>query len=136
MTKKHKCDSMKTVGTETNTKTNIKFQNGYQGRRNRERNIERKTNINMSNFEQMTIPIEADGIVDDQKEFEKQQAKNEAKLLKEIAHSVEAEELQLGDYEDIEGDLVRKPNVREYSAKALDKVQARKIGRVAILFSR
>lgn len=90
----------------------------------------------MSNFEQMTIPIEADGIVDDQQEFEKQQAQNEAKLLKEIAHSVEAEELQLGDYEDIEGDLVKKPNAREYSAKALDRVQARKIGRVAILFSR
>ena len=135
MTKKHKCDSMKTVGTETNTKTNIKFQNGYQGRRNREKN-RKEININMSNFEQMTIPIEADGIVDDQQEFEKQQAQNEAKLLKEIAHSVEAEELQLEDYEDIEGDLVKKPNAREYSAKALDKVQARKIGRVAILFSR
>ncbi|MCQ2568690.1 MAG: hypothetical protein MJ155_00130 [Candidatus Saccharibacteria bacterium] len=90
----------------------------------------------MSNFAQMTIPVEADGIVDDQKEFEKQQEKNEAKLLEEIAHSIEDEELQLGDYEDIEGDLVRKPKAREYSAKALDKVQARKIGRVAILFSR
>ena len=90
----------------------------------------------MSNFEQMTIPVEADGIVDDQKEFEKQQEKNEAKLLEEIAHSIEDEELQLGDYEDIEGDLVPKPKAREYSVKALDKVQARKIGRVAILFSR
>lgn len=89
----------------------------------------------MSNFQQMTIPVEADGIVDDQKEFEKQQAKNEAKLLKEIAHSAGDEELQLGDYEDIEGDLVRKPKARKYSAEALDKVQARKIGRVAILFS-
>ena len=90
----------------------------------------------MSNLETMAIPIEADGIVDDQKEFEKQQAKNEAKLLREIAKSIEDDELQLGDYEEIEGDLVKRPKEKEYSAKALDKVQARKIGRVAILFSR
>ncbi len=89
----------------------------------------------MSNFAQMTIPVEADGIVDNQEEFEKQQAKNEAKLLKEIAHSVEAEELQLGDFEDIDGDFVRKPHAKAYSAEALKKVQARKIGRAAVLFS-
>lgn len=87
----------------------------------------------MSNLQTMAIPIEADGIVDDEQEFEKQQAKNEAKLAKEIQKS-NADELALGDYEDIQGEFVSKPKYREYSPKALDRVQARKIGRVAILF--
>lgn len=133
MTKKHKCDSMKTVGTETNTKTNIKFQKGYQGRRNRNRKVERKIKINMSNFEKMAIPMEADGIVDDQQAFEEQQAKNEAQLAKEIAKSSEDDGLVLGDYEDIQGEFIAMPKQREYSAKALDKVQSRKIGRALLL---
>ena len=87
----------------------------------------------MSNFEKMAIPIEADGIVDDQQAFEEQQAKNEAQLAEEIANSSEEDGLNLGDYEDIEGEFVDMPKKREYSAKALDKVQSRKIGRALLL---
>ncbi len=87
----------------------------------------------MGNFERMTIPIEADGIVDDQDAFEEQQAKNEAQLANEIAESREDDGLVLGDYEDIQGEFVVMPKQHEYSAKALDKVQSRKIGRAALL---
>lgn len=87
----------------------------------------------MSNFEKMAIPIEADGIVDDQQAFEEQQAKNEAQLAKEIAKSSEDDGLVLGDYEDIQGEFIAMPKQREYSAKALDKVQSRKIGRALLL---
>ena len=40
----------------------------------------------------MNIPDEADGIVDDQKEFEAMMAENEAKLAEEIARAKEDEE--------------------------------------------
>lgn len=133
MTKKHKCDSMKTVGRKPTQKRTSNSKNGYQGRRNRSRKVERKIKINMGNFERMTIPIEADGIVDDQDAFEEQQAKNEAQLANEIAESREGDGLVLGDYEDIQGEFVVMPKQHEYSAKALDKVQSRKIGRAALL---
>ena len=40
----------------------------------------------------MNIPDDADGIVDDQKEFEAQMAENEAKLAEEIAKAKDDEE--------------------------------------------
>ena len=84
----------------------------------------------MSNFGKMVIPKEADGIVDDWKAFKKQQDEN-AKLLKKEISSLD--DLEVGDYEDINGSLVKK---HSYSEAALNKIQARKIGRRAILFAR
>ncbi len=89
----------------------------------------------MGKFEKMTIPIEADGIVDNQEAFETQQAINEAKLAEEINNSKEEDGLVLGDYEDIEGIFQAKPQKNEFSPKALDIIQKRKIGRVALLHS-
>ena len=51
----------------------------------------------------MPIPIEADGIVDDEKAFRKQQKENEAQLKGEIKSAQQDEdELYIDDYEDIE----------------------------------
>ncbi len=83
----------------------------------------------MSKFGQMTIPTEADGIVDDWKAFKKQQNENEKKLKQEMSSR---DELEIGDYEDINGSLVKK---HEYSEAALDKVQKRKVGRHLMLFA-
>ena len=55
----------------------------------------------MNKFETMAIPIEADGIVDDQQAFEEMQNENEAQLLKEIEGAIENDELHM-DYEDME----------------------------------
>lgn len=61
----------------------------------------------MSKYEKMTIPAEADGIVDDEWNFNEQIAKNEAQLTEEIeAARQEAEdqtsELQLDGFQDME----------------------------------
>ena len=64
---------------------------------------ERKINNKMNKFETMAIPIEADGIVDDQEAFEDQQEANEAQLREEIQSAKqENDELYINDYEDIE----------------------------------
>ena len=56
----------------------------------------------MNKFETMAIPIEADGIVDDQQAFEDQQEANEAQLREEIDSARQDDELYMNDYEDIE----------------------------------
>jgi len=57
----------------------------------------------MNKFETMAIPVEADGIVDDQEAFEEQQKENAAQLKEEIKSAKKDEdELYIGDYEDIE----------------------------------
>ena len=59
---------------------------------------------NTNNDDQMVIPEERDGIVDDEAIFEKQKKANEAQHKKEIksAQSDENDELSIGDYEDRE----------------------------------
>ncbi|MCR4753399.1 MAG: hypothetical protein K5837_03190 [Candidatus Saccharibacteria bacterium] len=56
----------------------------------------------MSQFEKMTIPGMADGIVDDQEQFEEQQRKNEAQLEAEIKDSKNDSSLDslIGGYDD------------------------------------
>lgn len=55
----------------------------------------------MSQFEKMTIPGMADGIVDDQRQFEEQQRKNEAQLEAEIEDSKnDSLDNLIGDYDD------------------------------------
>ena len=56
----------------------------------------------MSQFEKMTIPGMADGIVDDQEQFEEQQRKNEAQLEAEIEASKNDSSLDglIGGYDD------------------------------------
>ena len=55
----------------------------------------------MSQFEKMTIPGMADGIVDDQEQFEEQQRKNEAQLEAEIEDSKnDSLDILIGDYDD------------------------------------
>ena len=55
----------------------------------------------MSQFEKMTIPGMADGIVDDQQQFEEQQRKNEAQLEAEIEDSKnDSLDNLIGDYDD------------------------------------
>ena len=57
----------------------------------------------MNKYETMAIPIEADGIVDDQNAFEEQQKENEAQLQQEIDSAKEEDdELRINDYEDME----------------------------------
>ncbi len=63
---------------------------------------ERKINNKMNKFETMAIPIEADGIVDDQEAFENQQDANEAQLKEEIASAQQDQNELYGEYEDIE----------------------------------
>jgi hypothetical protein len=94
---------MKTVGTEKPTQK--RKSNSKKGiRKEKIEKIKRKEIKNkMNKFETMAIPIEADGIVDNQKAFEKQQKENEAQLRKEIKSAqAEEDELCMGDYEDIE----------------------------------
>ena len=103
MTKKHKCDSMKTVGTKNQHKNENQIPKGYQEGENRKKNIERKINNKMNKYEKMVIPAEADGIVDDQNAFEEQQKINEAQLQQEIdSAKQDGDELYINDYEDIE----------------------------------
>ena len=54
----------------------------------------------MSQFEKMTIPGMADGIVDDQEQFEEQQRKNEAQLEAEIEDSKSSSLDSLIGYDD------------------------------------
>ena len=54
----------------------------------------------MSQLERMIIPEIADGIVDDQKQFKKQQEKNEAQLEAEITKSKETDDDLPIDYEE------------------------------------
>ena len=55
----------------------------------------------MSQFEKMTIPGMADGIVDDQEQFEEQQRRNEAQLEAEIEDSKnDSLDNLIGDYDD------------------------------------
>ena len=58
----------------------------------------------MSKYETMAIPIEADGIVDDQDQFNEQMAANEAQLEQEIQDSYEDDSYDslMNDYEDYE----------------------------------
>lgn len=57
----------------------------------------------MNKFETMAIPIEADGIVDDQEAFEEQQKENAAQLREEIESAQEdGDELHMSGYEDME----------------------------------
>ena len=54
----------------------------------------------MSQFEKMTIPGMADGIVDDQEQFEEQQRRNEAQLEAEIEDSKnDSLDNLIGDYD-------------------------------------
>ena len=70
----------------------------------------------MNKFETMAIPIEADGIVDDQQAFEDQQEANEAQLREEIESAQEDEdELHIGGYEDME--LVSGENIKNQDIK-------------------
>ncbi len=57
----------------------------------------------MNKFETMAIPIEADGIVDDEDAFEDQQKINEAQLKDEIESAQqEGDELHMNSYEDMQ----------------------------------
>jgi hypothetical protein len=86
---------------KTNTKTKIKFQKGIR-KEKIENTKERKINNKMNKFETMAIPIEADGIVDDQEAFEDQQDANEAQLKEEIASAQQDQNELYDEYEDIE----------------------------------
>lgn len=89
---------------------------GYQEGEDRNKK-ERKEKINkMNKFETMAIPIEADGIVDDEKAFKDQQKENEAQLREEIKSAQEDEdELYMNDYEDIE--LVQSSEIKNQDIK-------------------
>ena len=100
MTKKHKCDSMKTVGTKNQHKNENQIPKGYQEGDNKNTK-ERKIN-KMNKFETMAIPIEADGIVDDQQAFKEMQKENEAQLTEEIESAQQDQNELYGEYEDIE----------------------------------
>jgi hypothetical protein len=94
---------MKTVGTKNQHKNENQIPKGYQEGENRKKNIERKINNKMNKYENMVIPAEADGIVDDQNAFEEQQKINEAQLQQEIdSAKQDSDELYINDYEDIE----------------------------------
>ncbi len=54
----------------------------------------------MSQFEKMTIPGMADGIIDDQEQFEEQQRRNEAQLEAEIEDSKDSSLDSLIGYDD------------------------------------
>ncbi|MBO4855693.1 hypothetical protein J5500_04820 [Candidatus Saccharibacteria bacterium] len=58
----------------------------------------------MREFKTMAIPVEADGIVNDQKQFEEQMAANEAQLEQEIKDSYDDQSYDslMNDYEDYE----------------------------------
>ena len=56
----------------------------------------------MNKFETMAIPIEADGIVDDEDAFEDQQKINEAQLREEIESAQQGDELPMNSYEDMQ----------------------------------
>lgn len=92
----------------------------------------------MSKYATMTIPDDADGIVDDEKAFNKQKKANEAKLKEELS---EAGELESGlRYEDLEMTFV--PRIENGSYVKLAKrrsVLSRRGGRLTqianLLFS-
>ncbi len=90
MTKKHKCDRMVTVGTETNTKT----KNQIPKSGNRKEKFKERINKNMSvlkfNTTRMMIPPERDGKVDDKEAFERQMRENEEQLRAEIKQARQA----------------------------------------------
>ena len=92
---------MKTVGTKNQHKNENQIPKGYQ-EGEIENTKERKINNKMNKFETMAIPVEADGIVDDQQAFEDQQEANEAQLREEIDSARQDDELYMNDYEDIE----------------------------------
>ena len=92
---------MKTVGTKNQHKNENQIPKGYQ-EGEIENTKERKINNKMNKFETMAIPIEADGIVDDQQAFEEMQKENEAQLKDEIDSARNDENELYGEYEDIE----------------------------------
>ena len=101
MTKKRKYDSIRTVGTETNTKTKNQIPKSGNKEGENEKTKKKGKIKNMSQFEKMTIPGMADGIVDDQEQFEEQQRRNEAQLEAEIEDSKnDSLDNLIGDYDD------------------------------------
>ena len=86
----------------------------------------------------MAIPVDADGIVDDEVEFEKQKAENEAQLEQELS------ELEIGDYEDIDLDMTfvkndgKKVDIEKIKRKSILRGEAKleKIFRIASIFGR
>ena len=132
MTKKHKCDSMKTVGTKNQHKNENQIPKGYQ-EGEIENTKERKINNKMSNEnnDQMIIPEERDGIVDNEADFEAQKKRNEAQLKKEIKSAQNEDELSIGDYEDREFIPFKTVNVnKELKLAKRERVLGRGVFRV------
>jgi hypothetical protein len=80
-------------------KRKIKFQNRVI-RKEKAKNKKKGKIKNMSQFEKMTIPGMADGIIDDQEQFEEQQRRNEAQLEAEIEDSKDSSLDSLIGYDD------------------------------------
>lgn len=81
----------------------------------------------MREFKTMAIPVEADGIVNDQTQFEQQMAANEAQLEQEIKDSYEDQGddgLMKLDYEDYE--YVPNPYSKIENMSDKDKVRMAK----------
>ena len=67
----------------------------------------------MRKYETMAIPVEADGIVNDEVEFQQVMEENEAQLTQEIEESYEDESYDgLNDYEDMELKLVARKDIK------------------------
>ncbi|MBR6169037.1 hypothetical protein IKQ74_03790 [Candidatus Saccharibacteria bacterium] len=89
----------------------------------------------MSKYATMTIPDDADGVVDNEKEFKKQKDKNEAQLKKEIEEASELGELR---YEDLKMTFVKNgknANIEIAKRKPILGKRGRGLLRVANLFS-
>ena len=74
----------------------------------------------------MTIPIEADGVVDNEEQFIEQMDKNADELAQEIANSYEEEDYDslMSDYEDSAEFVVKKES--NLSPEQLAKIAKRK----------
>ena len=59
----------------------------------------------------MNIPVDADGIVDDQNEFEAMMAENEAKLSQEIENAKGNDEYDVFQFEDLKKEFVINRNI-------------------------
>ncbi len=80
----------------------------------------------MSRYEMMAIPIEADGVVDDEEQFNEQMDRNADTLAQEIADSYEEEDYDslMSDYEDNAEFVVKKES--NLSPEQLAKIAKRK----------
>ena len=89
----------------------------------------------MSKYETMTIPEDADGVVNDEKAFKKQKETNEAQLQEEIKEASKLGELR---YEDLKMSFVKndkKIDVEIAKRKTILGKRGRGLLQIASLFS-